>query len=247
MKNFLALVLVIVLAPIVVAQGSASAATYEQPLFKTWPTKDIDVIVVPPHHGQVFNGYGPLNRTDPNELNPLTTSYLKAVEKSLRDWDRAVATFGTKSLKRGWRTDVYVLGRDVIPADVLSSPEIIFVADEWKFVILGMSMWTGLRPQTCISNVSMFFDQSFTYADMYNVAGHELGHCLGLDHPTGPGETIKHDIMHATYEDAPGRVGTHRHCASNLNVMGLGWAFDGRHKDTDVVSMSSKLYRKIRC
>src|SRR5688500_5111987 len=65
--------------------------TYRQPLFFEWNHNDLDVLIVPPGHGQLVNGPSNdrlLNDGDPNEVNPLATSYLKATLKSITDWQR---------------------------------------------------------------------------------------------------------------------------------------------------------------
>lgn len=206
------------------APARAQDVAYEQPNWFEWSESNVDVIIVPPSHGQVFNGNGVLGGSEggAGELTPFN-SYLKATEKAIADWDRAIATYGSTTLKARLATNVFVAGRDAIPTDVLLDPEIVVLWDEAKANILGVSFST--RP--CISNMSKFFVTSFTYADMYNVGGHEFGHCLGLDHTLGPAgdPRIEHDMMFATYMDNVGDANNHLHCPSNLNVAGLEQSF----------------------
>ncbi|MFN2525988.1 MAG: hypothetical protein ABR505_06960 [Actinomycetota bacterium] len=220
----------ILLAAVVLLIGglgpaSAQETAYEQPNSFEWGERALDVIIVPPSHGQLFNGNGVLGGSEggAGELTPFN-SYLKAVEKAIADWDRAIATYGSPTLKARLVTNVFVAGRDSIPTNVLLDPEIVVLWDEEKAIILGVSLRAA---NVCISDMSKSFISSFTYADMYNVGGHEYGHCLGLDHTLGPAgdPRIEHDIMFATYMDSPGDSGTHLHCMSNLNVAGLEQSF----------------------
>jgi hypothetical protein len=65
----------------------------------------------------------------------------------------------------------------------------------------------------------MWYLESFTYADMYNVVGHEFGHCLGLFHADEG-----HDLMAGTYPHQVGHT-TALHCPSNVDVKALTYAF----------------------
>ncbi|HEV3473967.1 MAG TPA: hypothetical protein VG602_01180 [Actinomycetota bacterium] len=206
-------------------QTPASATTsYDQPVNFQWESAVLDVLIVPPEHGQIYNDNGPLGGEGVNELDPYQNSYLRAVERSVADWDRAVETFGPSWLQAGLVTNVYVLGRDNTPQSALTDPEIIITTDQNKGFILGVATWSRLNTESrCIVDNSKFFIKSFSYEDMYNVNGQEYGHCLGLGHVDGTprDEIITHDVMHGTYYDPVGGAGTHRHCISNLNVRGL--------------------------
>ncbi|MDQ3956779.1 MAG: hypothetical protein M3273_00490 [Actinomycetota bacterium] len=217
-KRFVTILLVLLvgLQPLALlrAAGAADAGTYEIPVWFRWDTTVLDVLIVPPNHGQVYNGNGPLNGGDPGEVTPFN-SYLEAIEASVADWDRAVEMFADDWLKAAFVTNVYVLGRDVPPPSALSDPEIVIMTDETKANILGISFSTD----PCISDNSKFFVTSFTYEDMYNVNAHEYGHCLGLDHVVNANPP--HDTMAATYVDRVGAKGNHLHCVSSLDVEGL--------------------------
>lgn len=209
------------------AGASHDTGTYTQPVWFAWDRTDLDVIVVPPEHGQVLNGNG-VGGGDPlNEVNPLASSYLRAIENSIADWDRAILQWGSPALQTV-RTTVYVLGRDPVPPSVLGSPEIVVATDQTKLFILGVAVRTGI---TCLVDNSKFFVTSFGYQDMFNVNAQEYGHCLGLQHVPGhrndlngiPGD--KHDPMNGNYPDSPGSATTDLHCVSNLNVAGLELVF----------------------
>ena len=218
MRRFVPFVLALLLCaqPLALLRsaGAADDQSYAIPVWFRWDTTELDVLIVPPNHGQLFNGNGALNGADPKELTPFN-SYLKAMEDSIADWDHAVGMFGADWLKSSFVTNVYVLGRDVPPSSALSDPEIVIMTDETKANTLGISFSTD----PCISDNSKLFVTSFTYEDMYNVNAHEYGHCLGLDHVVNGNPA--HDTMAATYVDPVGSAGNHLHCVSSLDVKGL--------------------------
>ncbi len=200
------------------ASASHDDGSYDIPVWFEWGESTLDVLIVPPAHGQIVNGNGALNGGDPSEATPFN-SYLAAIEDSIAEWDKAVDMFGPGWLQSGLVTNVYVIGRDQVPDSALRDPEIVVISDETKGPILGVAFST--RP--CIVDNSKFFVTSFTYEDMYNVSAHEYGHCLGLDHVVDAHPA--HDVMAGTYADPVGAKGTHLHCVSNLDVKGLEAAF----------------------
>jgi hypothetical protein len=231
--------------------------TYRQPLFFEWDHNDLDVLIVPPGHGQLVNGPSNdrlLNDGDPNEVNPLATSYLKATLKSITDWQRAIQAFGSASLKR-LKLNVYVLGRDVPSSSALNDPDVLIVFDETKGTTAGITYSPDAvtldgQPvnSPCTIANSMWLVSSFSYSDMYNVAGHEFGHCLGVNHTTSSGSdtVIKRDIMFYKQAEPIGNPKTSLNCMSNLNVNGIGLAFDGKPAPTEAAVLSTK-YKKISC
>lgn len=231
----------------------ASAATlYQQPVWFEWEQAVLDVLIVPPEHGQIFNGNGALGGEGPNELTPYENSYLRATEQSIKDWDRAVTTFGAPWLQTGLVTNVYVVGRDTIPESARDDPEIIVASDQNKGFILGVAVYTrGTGGQICVVDNSKLFLMSFTYEDMYNVNGQEYGHCLGLDHVSGtPSDpVIEHDVMYGTYSDSVSAAGTHKHCFSNLNVQGLELVYGPLFGQPGGprVTMESTSYQRMSC
>lgn len=247
----LAALLAVLLAIPAVATGDSNP--YVQPVWFEWGSGNrglpIDVLIVPPAHGQVVNENGLLGGDEggASELSPFENSYLQAVEASARAFVPAIAKFGPGWLKHGIVINFYVLGRDDVPSEARSDPEIVILSDETKATILGVSF----SSDPCIVDNSTFFASSFTYADMYNVSGHEFGHCMGLDHVEGQGSEIDHDVMHPTYEDNPGASGNHLHCISNLNVMGIERAFAGalgKHTRHGLrPSVKPNQYKRIDC
>ena len=200
---------------------------FELPAQDDWTKGRLTVYVVPPSHGQLYNGNGPLGGADPNEVTPFENSYLRAIEDSIEEWNNGIKKFGSDRLKKLFRAYVYVIGRDEIPEQ--SQADILVVTDENKGPVLGFAM--GGQP--CIVNNSQMFTRSFTYADMFNVMGQEYGHCLGLGHvgsqggvePTSDQKHPVHDVMNGFYADRIGDPETHLHCVSNLDVKGLEYTF----------------------
>lgn len=203
--------------------GSAfgQVPVYELPVWFNWDQTTLDVLIVPPNHGQLVNGAGVLNGGDPAELTPFN-SYLEATEDSIAAWDAAIQQFGSDWLKTNLETNVYVLGRDDVPSSALTSPEVVIVSDENKAHILGLALST--RP--CIVDNSKMMVTSFSYPDMFNINGQEYGHCLGVYHIVEPGPA--HDVMNGNYADEIGRPDTHLHCPSNLDVAAVEMAFTNR-------------------
>jgi hypothetical protein len=200
---------------------------YELPALDMWAKSRLTVHVVPPTHGQLYNGNGPAAGGDPNEVTPYENSYLRAMEDSIEEWNKGIRMFGSKTLNKNFKASVYVLGRDEVPDQ--SSPDILVVTDENKGPVLGFAM----RSEPCIVNNSQMFTRSFTYADMFNIMGQEYGHCLGLQHvgsqggvdPTSDQKHPEHDVMNGFYADRIGDPATHLHCVSNLDVKGLEYTF----------------------
>ncbi len=223
--------------------------TYTQPVFIEWNRKALDVLIVPPHHGQLLNGHRGtrlLNNGDPKEINPLANSYITAFLRSVTDWRRAIKTWGSRSLRQ-LKLNVYVLGRDTPPTAALQQPEVVVTWDETKGPILGQSsrFGAGNTASPCVIQNSMLALNSFSAPDMYNVAGHEFGHCLGLDHAVGA-KDIKGDLMYAQYGQDIGLEDNPLKCISNLNVRTLELVYDNRSQPT-AVTMPVRDYKRIRC
>jgi hypothetical protein len=216
--------------------AAADHEWYEIPSHANWDHGDLTVLIVPPVHGQLYNlETEALNGGDPNELTPFN-SYLEAIEASIAAWDAGINTLGADWLKEYYEPSVYVLGRDDVPQEVLTAPDILVVTDENEGPFLGMSAWgkTGYVHTPCIVRMSSSYLLSFTYADMFNIAAQEYGHCLGLNHvgsqggvdPTSDVKHPEHDVMNGYYPHEAGFPDTHLHCISNLDVLGLEHVFD---------------------
>lgn len=219
---------------------SAPEPVYYQDILFAWDDVKFDIVVIPPNHGQVYNGNGPAGGGDPNELTP-TNSYLRAIEDSIQAWDDAVDEYAEPFLRRHFESRVYVAGRDPLPEDG-EDVEIVIVTDESKAVILGVAVFAD-RP--CIVDNSKFFVESFTYEDMFSVNAQEYGHCLGLAHVRN--NEPAHDALDGSYDDQPGAAGVHLHCPSNLNVYGLHATLGGSHEYAKRAIMPASQYEQMPC
>ena len=230
------------------AMADHEDGVYELPAQDQWTKSRLTVYVMPPTHGQLYNGNGALGGADPNEVTPFENSYLRAMEASIREWNKGIRMFGSDELTKRFKASVYVVGRDELPQE--GEPDILVVTDENKGPVLGFALYT----EPCIVNNSQMFTRSFNYADMFNVMGQEYGHCLGLGHvgsqggadPTSSQKHPEHDVMNGFYSDPIGAEGTHLHCVSSLDVKGLEYTFVKTltgSGDSRAVLMRVKKYR----
>lgn len=214
-----AMMLVLPLAMTAPAEGNhASTDTYTQPVWFEWDRAHLNIVIVPPNHGQLYNGFGPLGNGGVDELT-LDNSYLDAIEDSVEAWRDAVTAYGEPWLKNGLVLNHYVLGRDAISPWM--NIHIVVTTDETKGPVLGVAV--SSRP--CIADMSKAYILSFTENDMFNVAAHEIGHCLGLDHVDH--EHPPTDTLAAFYAYNPSTASNPRLCPSNLNVFTLEGVFAG--------------------
>ena len=222
-----AVALLIGLVPAAALADHEEDGIYELPAQDDWTKARLVVYIVPPMVGQVYNQNGPLGGGDPNEVTPFKNSYMRAIEAAIEEFNRGISMFGSKALKKRFKAEVYVIGRDELPDQ--SEPDILVYTDPTKGPVLGFAM--GGEP--CIVNNSQMFTRSFNYADMYNVMGQEYGHCLGLGHvgsqggidPTSDAKHPEHDVMNGFYTHGVGVADTHLHCVSNMDVKGLEYVF----------------------
>lgn len=196
--------------------------SYSQPVVNAIPPHSThwDILVIPPAHGQVFNGNGVLNGGDTRELDPLSSSYVAAIENAVATWKTSIDTLGVDWIQGALTFDLYVVGRDTIPPSALADPEVVFSHHEASASILGVTFrgFMVANGPCWITDVSFgYFPLSLTAEDMYNIASHEFGHCLGLSHVTDTSD----DMMFPTYTHSIGAKDNPLYCVSNLNVRGV--------------------------
>ena len=231
---------------------AAEEPRYRLPTNGSWADGEVDVIVVPPLHGPLVNGHGPLGGGGSEEIG-LSNSYVRATKKSIAQYTRVVRKFGPRWLAKELKITTYVVGRDEIPERVRNDAEAIIVFNEHQTFILGVTFsinFTG-APDCLISN-SMAWTASYSFTDMYNVNLHEFGHCLGLGHFEGPQKDpiFLHENMTPTYNHNVGVPGTHKHCISNFDVKVLSLSFApavGRNPSADAVTGGRADYRTYGC
>lgn len=229
-----ALMIVVALSSLV----AGAAEPYRQAALFEWDRTTIDVIVLPPGHGQIANDGGVLPAGS-SDLNPVSNSYLRAAERGVALWPAAVRSFGPAWLAATLDLNVYVAGRDPIPSG--TDAEILVAFHESGGPVLGTSWGNG----PCLALVAKAYHASFTPNDVTNLAAHEVGHCLGLAHLDLPDP--RSDLMQAVYPHPDGLRSTPVHCPSNLNVAVLERVFRGaagRGPGGGTVSLASTDYRQ---
>lgn len=204
------------LVPLSAASATPETGTYDIRVWFAWEKTTLDVVIVPPNHGQIYNEDGVFGGGNANELTT-NNSYMKAIKASIADWDAAIDQFGSPALRSKLVIKVHTFGQGNAPL----FGDILIVTDESKANVLGLAV--NWRP--CIVDNSKIYVKSFTYADMYNTNGQEYGHCLGLNHVVAEEPSL--DVMNGFYPHYIGSSGNPLHCISNLNVAGLEKVFFG--------------------
>ena len=215
-------VIVCFAAVVPLAGASHGDGSYDMPVWFYWDTPVLDVIVVPPNHGDLW-------LLDPAELDPYENSYMRAVMDSIADWQEAIAYYGPSWLSGGVTLNVYVLGQDEIPQAALEDPEIVVTTLEehgayWAGVAVYLGKtepWEPEYPARCVISNTKIFVAPYTYREMYSLNAHEFGHCLGLDHPGADSGTDYHPVNDVM---AYGPLSWEK-CASNLDVKGIQYSF----------------------
>lgn len=230
--------LALVLVAVFIAAPAGAAEAYRQAALFEWRTTGIDIVVLPPGHGQVLNDGGVLPAGSA-DLHPLANSYSRAAERGIALWPAAVRSHGPSWLSDALRLNVFVAGRDAIPPG--TQPEIVVVFHETSGPILGTSWGNG----PCLAAIAKAYHASFTPNDVTNLTAHEVGHCLGLAHLDLP--VPAGDLMQTVYQHPDGLRSTPVHCPSNLNVAVLARVFTraaGQGAGGGVVSMDPGEYRQ---
>lgn len=216
------LVVAVLLVPGVAAdEPETSQESYTIPNSISWNQSELEVLIVPPTHGPlVGSGLQPL--PDGPEGALPTGTYLEATLLAIDNWEYTMEWFAQQKPDYEYLDEVtlnvqVLLVDEVTSADVLD-PDILVVYPEHATVVLGVAVYNPINagPRCIASNTLWLTAESLNQYDMYKLAGHEFGHCLGLGHPSQP----RADIM------AQGGYPNHHYrCPSTLDMMGLTKSF----------------------
>lgn len=196
-------------------------SAYELANFKEWNRQHLDILIIPPTHGPLANTpAGPL----PNGADGALPhgAYIDATRHALEDWRYAIDRVAENDTRLAWFADVTwdvrVVGEDDVTPTDITQANIIKVYTATTYPVLGAATHNG-GSSDCIAYSTQWNTYgSMTYTDMYALAGHELLHCFGMNHPEDM-DPIE-DIM--SYESWP--IPELR-CPSNLNVWASAAAF----------------------
>jgi hypothetical protein len=108
-------------------------SNYHEYLLYDMDTTDIDAIIMPP-------------------AGPLTLRDLQLLKQSVQAWDAGIDELAPAWLRDGLDIDVYILGLDYIPPEVLWDPEIIILTAE-PYPLLRTFVGAGLEPIGFVQSV----------------------------------------------------------------------------------------------
>lgn len=185
-----------------------------------WEHADLDVLIVPPAYGQ----------PDPDQVNPMDSRFLQAVEDSITHWQEVIDEHGSPELRGNLTLTVQVLGRDVLVPDDVDSVDILIVHPPGgrmevagEKVLLGGFASTMVDRTTCV--IGNLVHPLLEYEWLFMVSAHEFGHCLGLDHPDDM-EPWNDLMSYSERNQPPEGPLPDLECVSNMNLLGVHKAFE---------------------
>lgn len=201
-----------------------AAPQFSIPNFFEWNRADLEVLVIPPAHGPVYHlGPGPHGGLLPEGTDGAlpTGAYLNATLQALDNWLWARDAFISDDPDYTWLENVTytvkVVLVDSVTADNLTDADIIIDYTETATAIYGASTSRHATADRCIStNTLSGFNVNHNWYDMFKLAGHEFGHCLGMSHPNGPVVDL---MAQGGYPHSGPR------CPSSLDFLGMASAF----------------------
>jgi hypothetical protein len=223
--------------------GTYSGDTYRLATSLLWATAEIEILLVPPGHGPIASTEEGVLPYGVDGAGPFG-AYLAATLHVMEDWRHAIDQVAENDTGLAWFADlawnIRIVGQDDVTPQDIGSADIVKFYYDTSVTPKGAAAYVGpifgsvgLDGPHCVTfstlwNLAGFQDDgelgvgygSFTYEDMYNLAGHELLHCFGMSHPDDMDP--REDIM--SYEAWPSEA---LRCPSNLNVLAAAGAFAG--------------------
>lgn len=161
--------------------GDADAYPYIQPVWFTWDTMQLDVLII-------------------GVEDPVIGASIK---DAIESWEKGIDQLGSQWLKENLTIRTFWADEDVVPP-VDFNPNIFFVPQGFM-AINTVNLNTGA--EYCIAAAPM----AVGWPSHYHVALHEFGHCLGLGHVFHEGIEYapRHDPMgggEAGYRSCPSNL-----------------------------------------
>lgn len=201
------------------------APVFRLPPFISWDRSELEIVIVPPAHGPIVSLEEGVLPEGPEGALP-GGAYLAATLHVLEDWRWALDRFAENHTELAWVAnitwDVRIFAEDVVTQLDVAGADIVKFYTESTAAVLGAAVYTGGitegNPHCVAYSTKWTTFGSLSYKDMYKLAGHELGHCLGPGHTQNDEDGL--DIM-----TNGGYPQWELRCPSNLNVLAVAAGF----------------------